>query len=117
MMPASKGNSDRPMPANLEAEQCVLASLMCKINGYPHALTLSASDFSSHSHRLIYKVIQKLTSAGESTDVIAVMNELGEDIDAAGGRPYLGELMNGMYAGPDVANCVRMIQEKAMLRE
>jgi predicted ATP-dependent serine protease len=45
------------------------------------------------------------------------MDELGENLDAAGGGAYLGELMHGMYVGPDVANCVRMIREKAMLRE
>jgi AAA domain-containing protein/DnaB helicase-like protein len=109
--------TERALPANHDAERCVLASLICKVNDHSRALVLLPSDFSSHSHRLIYKVIQKRASAAESTDIIAIMDELGEDLDAAGGVAYLGELLNGMYVGPDVANCIRMIREKALLRE
>lgn len=107
----------RALPANRDAERCVLASQICKAKDCATSLELSAGHSSSHGHRLIYKAIQKLTSAGKSTDIIAIMDELGEDLDAAGGGAYLGELLNGMYAGPDVANCVRIIREKAMLRE
>src|SRR6266849_3705032 len=108
---------ERALPANLDAERCVLASLICKTKDYAAAAALSPSEFSSHGHRLIYKVIQKRAAAGESTDIIAVMDELGEDLGAAGGAPYLGELLSGMYVGPDISNCVRMIREKAVLRE
>jgi hypothetical protein len=107
----------RAMPASLDAERCVLASLICNMKDCSNALVLLPSDFSVHSHRLIYKVIQKRALASESVDVIAVMDELGENLDAAGGGVYLGELMQGMYIGPDLVNCVRMIREKAMLRE
>jgi hypothetical protein len=117
MIAARRDQRDRPMPANLDAERCVLASLICRMKDHSGALVLSSSDFSSHAHRLIYQAIQKRASTGGSTDFIAVMDELGEDLDAAGGGPYFGELMNGMYVGPDVANCVRIIREKAMLRE
>jgi archaellum biogenesis ATPase FlaH len=110
-------SAERILPANLDAERCVLASLIYKAKDYAAALMLSAGDFSSHSHRLIYRAIQKLTSAAESTDIIAIMDELGEDLDTAGGAAYLGELLDGMYVGPDIANCARMIREKAMLRE
>jgi replicative DNA helicase len=109
--------TERALLANLDAERCVLASLICRAKDCAGALGLSARDFSSYSHGLIYKAIQKLTSAAESTDIIAIMDELGADLDAAGGAAYLGELLNGMYAGPDVVNCVRIIREKAMLRE
>jgi AAA domain-containing protein/DnaB helicase-like protein len=107
----------RALPANLDAERCVLASLICKAKDCTAAFGLSVGDFSSHSHRLIYKAIQKLTSAAKSTDIIAIMDELGEDFDAVGGGAYLGELMQGMYAGPNIANCVRIIREKSMLHE
>lgn len=109
--------TERALPANLDAERCVLASLIYKAKDYAAALGLSAGDFSSHSHRLIYKAIQKLTSATESTDIIAVMNELGDDLEVAGGVAYLAELLNGMYAGPDIGNCIRIIRDKAALRE
>jgi hypothetical protein len=109
--------AERILPANLEAERCVLASLICEAKGHTAALVLSPGDFSSYSHRQIYKVIQKRASAGESTDIIAVNDELGEDLDAAGGAAYLGELLNRMYVGPDICNCVRIIREKAVLRE
>lgn len=107
----------RALPASLDAERCVLASLICKAKDCTASFGLSVGDFSSHSHRLIYKAIQKLTSAAKSTDIIAIMDELGEDLDAAGGAAYLGEVLNGMYVGPDVTNCVRMIREKAVLRD
>jgi hypothetical protein len=111
------GPAFRALPANLDAERCVLASLICKMKDYGTALVLLPSDFSSHSHRLIYKVIQKRVSASESVDVVAIMDELGEDLDAVGGGAYLGELLQGMYIGTDLANCVRIIRKKAMLRE
>jgi replicative DNA helicase len=109
--------SERPVPANLDAERCVLASLFCQTKDHAAALVLSASDFSSHGHRLIYRAIQKLASSGGPVDIIAVMDELGEQLDSAGGGAYLGELLSPMYVGPDVSNCVRMIREKAILRE
>ena len=108
---------DRSIPANLDAERCVLASLICKMKDHAAALVLSSADFSSHGHRLIYKAIQKRVTAGESVDIIAIMDVLGEDLDAAGGGAYLGELMQGMYVGPDITNCVRIIREKAILRD
>src|SRR5438034_328434 len=107
----------RALPANLEAERSVLASLICKMKVHTDALLLSSADFSSHSHRLIYKAVQKRAAAGESTDIIAIMDELGEELESAGGGIYLGELMQGLYVGPDIANCVRIIREKALLRE
>jgi hypothetical protein len=109
--------TERALPANLDAERCILASLIFKMTDHRHALALSPSEFSSYGHRLIYKAIQKQAAAGESTDIIAITDELGKDLDAVGGGAYLGELMQGMYVGPDVANCVRMIREKALLRE
>jgi hypothetical protein len=109
--------TERALPANLDAERSILASVICRVTGHDAAFLLSPSDFSSHGHRLIYKVIQKLVASGQSTDILAVMDGLGKDLDSAGGEPYLGELLNGMYAGVDVANCVRMVREKAVLRE
>ena len=114
---ANQAQRDRPRPGNLDAERCVLASLICKINDHASALVLSPTDFSSDAHRLIYKAIQKRVTAGESTDIIAIMDVLGEDLDAAGGWAYLGELMQGMYVGPNISNCVRIIREKALLRD
>jgi hypothetical protein len=117
MSAAQNAAGFRALPASLDAERCVLASLICGTNNHGIALALSPSEFFSPGHRLIYKVIQKRQAAGESIDVIAVMNELGSEIEAVGGGAYLGELLNGMYVGPDVGSCVAIIREKAFLRE
>lgn len=111
-----KQNQAGPLPANLDAERTVLASLISR-DGHATSSMLSVNDFSSHAHRLIYRAIQKLDAAGRPTDIVAVVDELAGDLESAGGAAYVASLLDTMYIGPDVANSIRIVREKAQLRE
>jgi hypothetical protein len=95
----------------------VLASLLCKLGDYEAALVLAPNDFYLQAHRYIYLTIQKRAAEGAPHDLIAVTEALGDNLENAGGTPYLAGILNGLYAGVDVRNCVRIIRDKALLRE
>lgn len=107
-------------PHSIEAEQSVLGGLMLENRSWDQiADRLREADFYRFDHRLIFRVMAKLSEANKPLDVLTVAESLREirELDNAGGEVYLFELANNT---PSVANIVAyadIVRERSVLRQ
>jgi replicative DNA helicase len=108
------------LPANADAERFVLGSILLNDDRYPDvAASLGPSDFSLEKHRRIYSRMAELYQRGERIDRVTVADELIKQgqLESIDGLGYLVSLDDGL---PEIANLdsyVRIVKEKALLRE
>ena len=121
--PKAKINVDdsikRP-PYSLEAEQAIIGGLMLDNSAWDKVQDrLCADDFYRTEHKVLFAVITQLASKHQPFDVITILNglHLSQDIDLAGGEPYLFDLANNT---PSIANIVayaEIVREKSVQRQ
>ncbi|EBY8686224.1 replicative DNA helicase [Salmonella enterica] len=90
--------------ASLDAEQCVLGGLMLDNDRWDEvAMLISAEDFYSRPHRVIYKEMARLVNAGRPLDLITVSESIESqgNLDQLGGFAYLAEISKNI---PSAAN-------------
>ncbi len=89
----------RAVPANLEAEEAVLGSLIISPNAINDVvLLLSPDDFYSDRNRWIYEAILKLHSRHQPPDFVTLSSELEQNgrLEEVGGPAYLTSLINSV---------------------
>lgn len=110
----------RRPPHSLEAEQGVLgAILQWPAEALPAvAESLSAADFFSQPHRMVYVAATELHADGVEVDSIAVFERLqqrGQDKDA-GGLAYLNALTQCVPSARNARRHAEIVAERAALR-
>ena len=114
----------REMPKNIEAEQAVLgAALLDPDKSVPILVErLTPEHFYMQRHRVIFRTIRELfatQSGGKiSADIVAVANRLEErgDMERAGGRLYLNELLDRVTTTSSLEYYSDIVRKKAVLR-
>lgn len=107
-------------PHSIEAEQSVLGGLMLDNRAWDQIVDrVRELDFYRHDHRLIYRVMARLSEQSKPLDVLTVAESLREfnELENAGGEIYLFELANNT---PSVANIVAyadIVRERSVLRQ
>jgi replicative DNA helicase len=94
-------------PQNIEAEQCILGSILLENDAINSVLEIiSADDFYSDAHRKIFKIIQELYDKNEPLDLITLHNALKDKkwVDAVGGTSYLASLVDNVPSSANVVN-------------
>lgn len=87
--------NDRVPPHDLDAEKSLLGAMMLSEKMADEMATaLDASDFYRNSHALIFRAVTSLRSRNEPCDVVAVASELADDLERAGGKGYLLDVVN-----------------------
>jgi replicative DNA helicase len=107
-------------PHSVEAEQSVLGGLLLSAEGWDAiAEEVVANDFYRPGHRLIFRQIAKLAEAAEPVDVITVADKLqaGDELEAAGGLPYLAELAQNTPSASNIRAYAQVVRERASLRK
>jgi len=121
----SRDSSDvREMPKNIEAEQAVLgAALLDPDQSVPILVErLTPEHFYMQRHRVIFRTIRELFAAQSggkiSADIVAVANRLEErgDMERAGGRLYLNELLDRVTTTSSLEYYCDIVRKKAVLR-
>jgi hypothetical protein len=108
-----------PMPHNLEAEKCVLGSVL--INDALltcAAAILQPDDFFRTAHRRLFLAMLAVARCGGRIDLITVNEELGQsgELDAVGGPAYISALTDGVPRSANVEYYARIVAEKASMR-
>ncbi len=106
-------------PQDLEAEQCVLGSILLDTNAVYEVLDLiSEEDFYREAHRKIFLAVKRLSSRGEPIDIITLQGELKKlgTLEAVGDTGYLVELMGMVPNASNSANYARIVKEKSLER-
>ena len=110
---------DRLPPQSIEAEQSVLGSILIDRDAVIEvAEFLKAEDFYRQAHSKIYAVIVDLFERREPIDIVTVAEALerDDDLEAVGGRAYLGTLSNATPTAVHATQYARIVERKALLR-
>jgi len=110
----------RELPKNIEAEQSVLgAALLDHDRSVPILVErLTPEHFYVQRHRVIFRTIRELFSRSEPADIVSVANRLEErgDMERAGGRLYLNELLDRVTTTASLEYYTDIVRKKAVLR-
>jgi replicative DNA helicase len=107
-------------PQNLEAEQCVLGSVLLQQGALVKVIEyLSPEDFYRDAHKTIFAAMVELFERSEPQDLITVTNILKDKnrLDAIGGPAYLASLTDIVPVVANIGFYGKIIRQKAILRQ
>ncbi|MDH3392977.1 MAG: replicative DNA helicase [Desulfobulbaceae bacterium] len=113
-------SNQRIPPQNIEAEQCVLGSVLLHKDALAKVIeTLIPEDFYRNDHRIIYESMLSLFNKNEPIDSLTVTSLLKDtnNLDQAGGPAYLAQLTDIVPVATNIAYYAKMVREKAVLRQ
>ena len=116
---ASTTEIERPLPHNLEAERSILGAVILDNHALNAAVEkLRPDDFFLPQHRLIFNQMVQLAEKQQAIDTITLMEDLTRrnELESAGGLPYLSQLTDGLPRLTNVEHYARIVKEKAVLR-
>jgi replicative DNA helicase len=108
------------MPYSLRSEQSVIGMLLTDNSGFDDVKRiLSANDFYSVPHKIVYIAITQLLIEQVTVDMAALVDFLKNNgvLEKAGGRQYISMLAKNEYCIASIAAYARVIKEKSVLRE
>ena len=108
-----------PMPASSETERAILGLILLDHGAYGGAVpSLAIDDFSTETHRRIYRRIADLHTRGEQVDYISVFTELQRkgEAESVGGLSCLTALTDGLPLVPAIDSYVKILHGKSALR-
>ena len=108
------------MPYNLEAEQAVLGSILIDPSSIDRAMDyLRPDSFFKPEHRDIYSIMISMFTAGETMDIITVLEAAKAqgvfDTDEAA-KAYLAQLVEVVPSASNIESYARIVVEKYYLR-
>ncbi|MBC8405121.1 MAG: replicative DNA helicase [Planctomycetes bacterium] len=114
------GNLNDQLPFDLEAEKCVLGSVLRDPRCAPEVVAkLRAEDFYSARHRNLFALIdQQEGRASGACDPVTIAHEMERlgRTEELGGRAYLIELMEAVPSVAFLENHVNIVQNNAIRR-
>jgi replicative DNA helicase len=111
--------TDRLPPQSLEAEQSVLGSILIDRDAVIEiAEFLKPEDFYRQAHGRVFAAMLDLFERREPIDIVTVSEALERsgDLEAVGGRAYLGTLSNQTPTAVHSVQYARIVERKALLR-
>jgi replicative DNA helicase len=117
---SSTADALRLPPHSVEAEQSLLGGIMLDASSWDHvADVVNADDFYRSDHRLIFTAIGTLNERDRVPDALTVSELLDRqgELAAAGGLPYLSQLVRDVPSAANVRSYARIIRERSMLRQ
>ena len=107
-------------PHSLEAEQSVLGGLMLDNDAADKiGDVISAEDFYSDAHRIVYRQIVQLIADGKPADVVTASEALAstQKLDYVGGLAYLGALAQNVPTAANIRHYAAIVRERSILRQ
>jgi replicative DNA helicase len=111
---------DRLPPHSIDAEQCLLASMMLDKEMIGMAVQIIDRDsYFQADHQIIFDVLVKLYDQNRPVDAIIVRDELAKRqlLEEVGGSAYLGEILNKVPSAAHGEHYAKIVREKALLRQ
>ena len=117
---AEFSESLQQMPANIQAEQSLLGSILLDPNSINEvASVLHAEDFYLSSHQDIYRAIQSLFQENKPIDISLLtekMKELGAIESKEEAERYLRPLVEHVPSSRNISDYCQIIRDKSLLR-
>jgi len=116
---SSLGQFDRLPPHSMDAEMCLLASMMLQedtIKGVKELVNRGA--FFQADHQLIFDAIVHLNENNQPIDAVIVKEELAKRniLEEIGGTAYIAKLLNHVPSAAHAAHYAKIVREKSILR-
>lgn len=110
---------ERIVPQNLEAEICVLGSVILKPDALADVAYLDADEFFRPAHRSIYQALRQLQADGKPIDLVSLSAELKRlnVLEQVGGNEYLVELAEGVPSACNAEYYASEVRDAAIRRE
>ncbi|MDP9175896.1 MAG: replicative DNA helicase [Planctomycetota bacterium] len=111
---------DRLPPHSIEAEMCLLASMMLDKDIIGQAVQLVDRDcFYQADHQIIFDVLLKLSEQNRPIDAVIVFEELSKRqlLEEIGGKGYLAQILGMVPSAAHGAHYAEIVREKALLRQ
>ena len=106
-------------PHNLEAEQCVLGSMLLDKEVIPNVTEiLKSGDFYREDHIEIFEAIMDLFERAEPIDLITISEQLKQrgTLDSIGGLEYLSNIAASVPTTANSKHYAKIVEEKSILR-
>lgn len=107
-------------PRNLEAEACVLGSIMLDNDAVAIVSELlKPSDFYDRDHRAIFEAVTALYDENRSVDAVTVKDRLqaAGQLDDMGGIEKLVEVMDSVPSAAHAADYARIVKDRSVKRQ
>lgn len=111
---------DKLPPHSVEAEMCLLASMMLDKQVAEQVLPLvDGESFYLTDHRIIFDTLRDLVVNDRQIDAIILRDELArrQVLDDIGGTAYLGQVLGTVPSAAHGPEYARIVREKAILRQ
>ncbi len=111
--------NERLVPANVEAEQAVLGSILIDPDAILKvAPTLRPTDFYLEKHRWIYEAALDLHERRQPADFVTLCDELERrgQLDEVGGPAYITELINAVPTAIHIEHYAGIVERTSVLR-
>lgn len=113
----------RVPPHSLEAERCVLGSMLRNARIIPDVQLVlrpehTDENFYSDAHRRIYRAINKLHAVTDTVDLVILSNELHAtgEINDVGGYQYLAQIYDETPTAANATYYAQIVRDKAIIR-
>src|SRR5215210_8592413 len=111
--------SDRRPPYSEDAEQAVLAAMLIDQDAVMRALeVVDDTMFYAERHRRLFRAMMSITERGSVVDPLTLADELSRrgELDGAGGKDYIGFLVDAVPTAANIEYHARIVREKALRR-
>jgi replicative DNA helicase len=118
--PSLAAQFDKLPPHSLEAEMCLLASMMLDKEMVGQVVQIVDRDsFYQTDHQIIYDVLVRLYEQNRPIDALIVREELikRQLYEECGGREYLAAILNSVPSAAHGAHYASIVREKSLLRQ
>ncbi|HEV8292793.1 MAG TPA: replicative DNA helicase [Tepidisphaeraceae bacterium] len=114
------GQFDRLPPNAVEAEMCLLASMMLDKDMIGQVVQIVDREaFYQADHQIIFDIVVKLYEQNRPIDGVIVREELAKRqlLEEVGGLPYLAQILNTVPSSAHGAHYAGIVREKSLLRQ
>lgn len=111
---------DRLPPASVEAEMCMLASMILDKEVIGQIIQLiGREDLYQTDHQIIFDVLVKLYEQNRPIDAVILREELAKRnlLEEVGGTAYLAQLLNTVPSAAHATHYAQIVREKSLLRQ
>ena len=117
---ADNGEMGRVPPHSIEAEACVLASMILDAMSIDVVVQILRDDyFYRPAHQIVYEVLVDMRHNTKEIDLVTLRNELDRRgvLDKIGGIEYLKNLVEGVPNPANAEYYAKIVRDKAQLRQ
>src|SRR5882672_6394731 len=112
--------SERRPPYSQDSEQAVLSAMLIDQDAVLRAVEhVDDTMFYAERHRRIFRAMVTITERGSVVDPLTLSEELSRkgELEAAGGKDYIGFLVDAVPTAANVEYHAEIVREKAVLRQ